>query len=231
MSNAVYNTFIVIMGFCLLGLPIIFISLSVAPPTIDEFNSSIIIETIPGDPFSEEVIEIVSKINGSTEDIWEDIASYSQLDNINNISDLILDEEFFMSNYSIDVYTGFSKEIHLFLLEMKVVEIPSVEQAQATFTDLFSGSNGTILTYAEYQDDWSAFHKSDTDYPDVNQTISDIYTLYGVTSLEYMVTVSFFADIDVNGTQITTSFERFLLVDDSGIILFFLSNEVPWEVK
>ena len=49
MSNGMFNSFLVILGFCMLGLPIILISVTTTLPGIDEFNSSIVINTIDGD--------------------------------------------------------------------------------------------------------------------------------------------------------------------------------------
>jgi hypothetical protein len=226
MSNSAYNSFIVILGFCLIGLPIIFISLSTAPPPLTQFQSTINLVSIPDDPLSEEILVNMKNVNGSTPDIWDDISAVPQLANINNISELILAENEFMSNYSIDVYTGFSEEIHLFILDMVVTTIPTVNETKDTFMELFGGSNGTMLSYMYSPDEWHSYYMDQSNYPSVNETIEDFYINY-----EYMVTISFFADLDINGTQITTNFERLVLVDDSGIVLFFLTNEVAWETK
>lgn len=226
MSNSAYNSFIVILGFCLIGLPIIFISLSTAPPPLSQFQSTINLVSIPGDSLSEEILVNMKNVNGSTSDIWDEISAVPQLANINNISELILAENEFMSNYSIDVYTGFSEEVHLFILDMVVTTIPTVNETKDTFMELFGGSNGTMLSYMYSPDEWHSYYINQSSYPSVNETIEDFYTNY-----EYMVTISFFADLDINGTQITTSFERLVLVDDSGIVIFFLTNEVAWETK
>ncbi len=226
MSNSAYNSFIVILGFCLIGLPIIFISLSTAPPPLSQFQSTINLVSIPGDSLSEEILVNMKNVNGSTSDIWDEISAVPQLANINNISELILAENEFMSNYSIDVYTGFSEEVHLFILDMVVTTIPTVNETKDTFMELFGGSNGTMLSYMYSPDEWHSYYIDQSSYPSVNETIEDFYTNY-----EYMVTISFFADLDINGTQITTSFERLVLVDDSGIVIFFLTNEVAWETK
>ncbi|MBY9001864.1 MAG: hypothetical protein KGD64_13175 [Candidatus Heimdallarchaeota archaeon] len=235
MSNTVYNSFILLIGFCLLGLPIILISLSTAPPPLTQFQSTMNFESIPGDALSADIIENMKNVNGSSPDLWEDIFAdifaAPQLANINNISELILTENEFMSNYSMDVYTGFSKEIHLFILDMVITAIPTVDEAKNTYMELFSGSNGTMLAYMYMLDDWNSHYISQPNYPSINETIETIYTNFEPLTLEYMVTVSFLADLDINGTQTYTSFERLLFVDDSGIILFFLTNEVAWETK
>ena len=231
MSDSAYNGFIVILGFCLLGLPIIFISLSTAPPPLTQFQSTINMETIPGDAFSEEILENMKNINGSTPILWDDISAFPQLVNINNISELIFEENEFMSNYSLDVYTGFSKEVHLFILDMVVSAVPTVDVAKNTFMELFGGSNGTMLSYMYMLDEWDSFYVDETNYPSINEKIGDVFANSAILNLEYMVTISFFADIDINGTQTTTSFERLVFVNDSGVVLFFLTNEVAWETK
>ncbi|MHA1815308.1 MAG: hypothetical protein ACTSX1_04830 [Candidatus Heimdallarchaeaceae archaeon] len=231
MSDSAYNGFIVILGFCLLGLPIIFISLSTAPPPLTQFQSTINLETIPGDALSEEIMENMKNINGSTPILWDDISAFPQLANINNISELIFAENEFMSNYSLDVYTGFSKEVHLFSLDMVVSTVPTVDIAKDTFMELFGGLNGTMLSYMYMLDEWDSFYVDETNYPSINETIGDVFANSAILNLEYMVTISFFADIDINGTQTTTSFERLVFVNDSGVILFFLTNEVAWETK
>ena len=49
MPNNAFNVFVIILGFSLLGMPIIFISLSTAPPGLNEFQSTITINSVPGD--------------------------------------------------------------------------------------------------------------------------------------------------------------------------------------
>lgn len=226
MSNSTYNGFIVILGFCLIGLPIIFLSLSTAPPPLTQFQSTMNLVSIPGDALSEEILEDMKNINGSTSDLWDDISTIPQLANINNISELILTENEFMSNYSTDVYTGFSKEVHLFILNMEITSIPTVNETKDTFMELFGGSNGTMFSYMYSPDEWHSYYIDQPSYPSVNETIETFHA-----NFDYMVSISFFADLDINGTQTTTSFERLVLVDDSGIVLFFLTNEVAWETK
>ncbi len=226
MSNSTYNGVIVLLGFCLISLPIIFISLGTAPPPITQFQSTINLETIPGDIVSEEILVSMKNINGSTPDLFDEIISVPQLANINNISELILAETEFMSNYSIDVYTGFSKEVHLFILDMVITTVPSINESKDNFMELFGGSNGTMLSYMYSHDDWHSYYIDQPSYPSVNETIETFHA-----NFDYMITISFFADLDINGTQTTTSFERLVFVDDFGIVFFFLTNEVAWETK
>ncbi|MCK4973263.1 MAG: hypothetical protein KAS52_08070, partial [Candidatus Heimdallarchaeota archaeon] len=75
MSNSTYNGFIVILGFCLIGLPIIFLSLSTAPPPLTQFQSTMNLVSISGDALSEEILEDMKNINGSTSDFWDDIST------------------------------------------------------------------------------------------------------------------------------------------------------------
>ncbi|MHA1552673.1 MAG: hypothetical protein ACTSQC_12095, partial [Candidatus Heimdallarchaeaceae archaeon] len=182
--------------------------------------------SIPGDALSEEILEDMKNINGSTSDLWDDISAIPQLANINNISELILTETEFMSNYSTDVYTGFSKEIHLFILDMEILTVQTVNETKDTFMELFGGLNGTMFSYMYSPDEWHAYYINQPNYPSINDTIETFHA-----NFEYMISISFFADLDINGTQTTTSFERLIFVDDSGIVLFFLTNEVAWEIK
>ncbi|MHA1551774.1 MAG: hypothetical protein ACTSQC_07500, partial [Candidatus Heimdallarchaeaceae archaeon] len=78
MSNSTYNGVIVILGFCLIGLPIIFISLSTAPPPLTQFQSTMNFVSIPGDALSEEILKKKKNINGSTSDLWDDISAIPQ---------------------------------------------------------------------------------------------------------------------------------------------------------
>ena len=43
-----------------------------------------------------------------------------------------------------------------------------------------------------------------------------------------MVTVDFFADIEINNTPMTISFSRLLLLNGIGEVFFFLTNETAW---
>ena len=92
-GNGMFNSFLVLIGFCLLGLPIILISVTTAPPGIDEFNSSIILNTIEGDTTSSELLNEMAKINGSSPYYWDEILGIPEISQIYNISQLIIDEK------------------------------------------------------------------------------------------------------------------------------------------
>ena len=227
-SNFAYNFFIVILGFCLLCIPIIFISLSSAPPPITRFQSTIILNTIPGDAQSPIYLNQTASINGSTTGLFDEIALVEQLSYINNITELILAEEEFLSNVSMSEYDGFSKKIHLFMLEMNITESPSdYLDVQRKYAEMFGEDNGTFISYLYGLDLWHSFTEFQGGYPSVNQTIEDLYTIYE-PFIDYMVTVDFFADIIINDSRITIEFSRLLLLSGVGQVMFFLTNENAW---
>ena len=228
MPNTAYNTFVIIIGFCLLGLPIIMVSLSTAPPGPMKFQSTMYFNTIAGDTQSEIFLNDTKQINGSSEDYWDYVKPLAELSHLNNITDLITEELLFMENASIDDYVGFSKLVHVFILEMTIQSALTSTETITIFTDLFGISNGTFLSYMHMPDDYRSFYYTDPTHPNATEKIDEIITNYGPTSLEYLVTVSFYADIDVNGVQMTTSFSRLILLDNMGNLLFFVSNEMPW---
>jgi len=228
MPNTAYNTFVIIIGFCLLGLPIIMVSLSTAPPGPMDFQSTMNFNTIAGDSQSEVSLNETKQINGSSEDYWDYVKPLSELSFLNNITELIIEEQKFMENVSLEDYVGFSKLTHVFILEMTIELVPSSAETIAKFTELFGISNGTFLSYMYMPDDYRSFYYTETTYPNATEKIAEVITNFGPTSLEYLVTVSFFVDIDVNGIQMTTSFSRLIMLDNLGNLLFFVSNEAPW---
>ena len=230
MANSIFNTFLVILGFCLLGLPIILISVTTAPPGIDQFNSSIIINTIDGDSQSIVLMNDVTKINGSSSHYWDSISGIPQLSNLNNISQLIINENNFMENVSILDYYGLSKEIHIFELEMNIRIAPiNAIEAKNIYANLFENSNGSFLTWMWAPDDWNASHVSQPNFPSpsINGTIDLIYSSW---TIEYELTVDFYANINLDGIQKTTQFSRLIYISDFGEIVFFLSNESEWTI-
>ncbi len=228
MPNTAYNTFVIIIGFCLLGLPIIMISLSTAPPGLMEFQSTMNFNTITGDTQSEVFLNETKQINGSTADIWDYVKPLPELSYLNNITELILQEEEFMENASVEDYAGFSKLKHVFVLDMTIELVPSLAETLTKFTDLFGNSNGTFLSYLYMLTSHRSFYYTDPTYPNATDIITQVITEHGPLSLEYLVTVSFYTDIDVDGIQMTTSFSRLIMLDNLGNILFFVSDEAPW---
>ncbi|MHA1223309.1 MAG: hypothetical protein ACTSP3_08645 [Candidatus Heimdallarchaeaceae archaeon] len=208
MPNTAYNTFVIILGFCLLGLPIILISLSTAPPGLNEFQSTITINTIPGDQNSGIYLNNTALINGSSLFYWNDLKPLAELSYINNITDLIKQEQAFMANVSMDDYIGYSKKVHVFVLEMTIQTAPSTNiSAIQQYREIFGESNGTFQFYFWMPDDYRAFYFMNS----------------------YAISVNFYANINVNGTQITTEFSRYLLLDSSGVVLYFITNEDSWK--
>ncbi len=228
MSNTAYNAFVILFGFCLLGLPIILISFSTTPPGIDQFNSSIILNTIDGDPSSALYLSETTKITGDSEDYWDSLIATEYLYEINNLTELLLNEELFMQNVSLTDYGGFSKKVHLFIVEMNITNLPTKEDIQTKYAELYNQyENGTFLFYAFTPAVYQAYHFSETSYPDVNHTIHDVYSTYA-GSLEYLVTVQFYAEIEINNTPLQTSFVRLLILDNLGKVYFFLTDESGW---
>ncbi|MFW9852461.1 MAG: hypothetical protein ACFFDS_05940 [Candidatus Thorarchaeota archaeon] len=227
MSNTAYNAFVILFGFCFLGLPIILISFSTAPPGIDQFNSSVIINTIDGDSSSALYLSEASKISGDSF-YWDNLTTTEYLYEINNLTELIINEELFMQNVSLQEYGGFSKKVHLFIVEMNITSLPTKEETQNMYADLFTlYENGTYLFYAFTPIDYFAYRFSETSYPDVNHTIHDVYSTYAA-SLEYLATVQFYAEIEINNTPMQIKFTRLLLLDNLGEVLFFLTDEAGW---
>ena len=227
-SNFGYNFFIVILGFCLLCVPIIFISLSSAPPPLSRFQSSIILNTVPGDSQSADYLNQTALINGSTSYLFEEIISLEEIAYINNITELILAEEDFMRNNPMDDYGGFSKKIHLFLLEMNITTKPNTAlEAKEKYSELFGDNNGTFVSYMYAADEWNSSYELQGGYPRINQTIDNLYAGFEA-DIHYMVTVGFFADIIIRNTPMTIEFVRLLFLNNSGEVMFFLTNEYAW---
>ncbi len=227
MSNTAYNAFVILFGFCFLGLPIILISMSTAPPGINQFNSSVIMNAIDGDSSSALYLSETAKITGDSY-YWDNISTTEHLYEINNLTELLINEELFMQNVSMREYGGFSKKIHLFIFEMNITNLPTKEETQNMYTELFTTYvNGTYLFYAFTPVDYLSYRFSETSYPDVNHTIHDVYSTYAAT-LEYLITVQFYAEIEINNTPMQTSFTRMLLLDNLGKVCFFLTDEAGW---
>jgi hypothetical protein len=227
-SNFGYNFFIVILGFCILCLPIIFISLSSAPPPVTRFQSSIVLNNIQGDSQTADFLNQTAKINGSVNYLFDEVSSLEEIAHINNITELILAEEDFMRDVSIRDYSGFSKKIHLFNLEMNISTKPSTYlYAQQKYSEMFGESNGTFIAYMYGLDEWNSSYILQGGYPNINQTLQDLYSSFEV-DIHHMVTVEFFANIEINNTQMTITFSRLLLLNDVGEVYFFLTNESTW---
>ena len=229
MSNTAYNAFVILFGFCFLGLPIILISLSTAPPGIDQFNSSIVMNTIDGDSSSAIFLDETAKISRQSAELWANLTTKDYLSNINNLSQLILNEQSFLQNASISDYGGFSKKVHLFILEMNITDIPaSSVEIQNKYVELFGqNESGTFISYRFIPTAQLAYYHTETSYPDVNGTIHSVYSTFS-SSLIYLVTVQFYAEIEINNTPMKTNFVRLLLLTNLGEVYFFLTNEIPW---
>ncbi len=226
MANSGYNLFVVILGFCLLGLPIILISVTTAPPTPSEFQSVISINTVPGDTVSLTYLNETSKIYGNSS-CFDTLGSTELLSLISNVSQLIYEENEFMKDVDTKEYGGLSDMVHVFSLEMNIsLVIQSTEIVMNTYNGLFGyQNNGTFIVHLA-MDEHYAFHYTELGYPDVNETISDVVSTY--LNLKYIITLNYFADIEIEGVQQSTSFHRLILLENDGTILFFISDETGW---
>jgi hypothetical protein len=209
-------------------VPIIFISLSSAPPPITRFQSSIILNTIQGDSESADLLNQTAMVNGSISYLFEEVSSLEEIGYINNITELILSEEDFMRNVSMDEFNGFSKKVHLFDLEMNITTKPSTFlYAQQKYKEMFGDENGTFISYMYALDEWNSSFELQGGYPNVNQTLQNLYFDFEA-DIHYMVTIEFFADLEINNTPMTISFSRLLLLNGVGEVFFFLTNENAW---
>ncbi len=226
MANSGFNLFVVILGFCLLGLPIILISVTTAPPTPSEFQSVISINTVPGDTASLTYLNETSKINGNSS-YFDSLESTELLSLISNISQLIYEENEFMKDVDTKEYGGLSDMVHVFSLEMNIsLVVQSTEIIMNTYNGLFGyQNNGTFIVHLA-MDEHYAFHYTELGYLDVNETISDVVSTY--LNMKYIITLNYFADIEIEGVQQSTSFHRLILLEDDGTILFFISDETGW---
>jgi len=227
MSNGMFNSFLILIGFCLLGLPIILISVTTAPPGLDQYNSSIIINTIEGDAQSVIVLNNVTNINGSSP-YWDDIAGLPEIVQLSNLTQLIDEEMVFMENVSIMDYYGLSKKVHVFELEMTIHVAPSTSSgAKDSYATIFGDSNGTFLTWKRDYDDWNSSHAIQPFYPSpsINDTLD---TVYGAETIEYEIIIHFNANIEINGIQKATEFSRLIYINDAEELIFFLSDEYGW---
>jgi hypothetical protein len=227
MPNKAFNSFVIILGFCLLGLPMILITLSTAPPGLDEFQSTINIQTVGGDAQSGIYLNNTASINGSSADYWDQVSALPELTSIHNLTELILNEEIFNASVNVDDYGGFSKLVHVFILDMTISLAPTNSVAKENSASLFGTDVGTFVSWKVGASQWNSSYYTEPNYPDINDTIDDVYLDYGV-DLTYEVTINFYANIDINGVQSELEFVRLIYLTDLGEVLFFLTNEANW---
>ncbi|GAJ00111.1 unnamed protein product, partial [marine sediment metagenome] len=200
MANSGYNLFVVILGFCLLGLPIILISVTTAPPTPFEFQSEIAINTVPGDTASLTYLNETSKIYGNS--LYFDLLNITSIEHltlISNVSQLISIENEFMKEVDTDEYGGLSDKVHIFNLEMNISLVTlSAEIIMNAYIDLFGENNsGSFIVGRVYGDVYASYHHSEQGYLDVNDTISTLVINYA--NLKYIITLDFNANIEIEG--------------------------------
>ena len=227
MPNKAFNLFVIILGFCLLGLPMILVSISTAPPGLDELHSSIVINTVEGDSTSALFLNNTASINGSTPDIWDQVSALPEISSLHNLTEVILDEQSFMDNVITKDYGGFSKLVHVFTLEMTIDNAPSNSVAKENYANLFGSDAGTFISWMYAPSQWNSSYYTEPNYPDINDTIDDMYLDFGL-ELTYEVVINFYANIEINGEQYELEFVRLVYVTLTGDVLFFLTSETGW---
>ena len=205
----------------------ILITISTAPPGLDEFQSTININTVEGDSQSAIYLNNTASINGSTPNYWDQVSGLTELSNIHNLTELILNEELFMDTVTIDDYGGFSKLVHVFILDMLIANASTSSVAKENYSTLFGSDTGTFVSWKWSPTEWNSSYYTEPNYPNINDTIDEIYLNFGV-DLTYEVTISFYANIDIDGVQSELEFVRLAYLSDVGEILFFLTNEIDW---
>ena len=204
--------------------------MSTAPPTPDQYLSSIVYNSIPGDSDSHDYLIELARINGSSPDYWDTFPGAGDLSLVHNITELMIEEANFTSDVKTYKYGGWSDLVHIFDLEMNISTAPtSSSTVRNLYTQLFGYSNGTYLFWMWAPDDYEAYDQGNS-YREVNQTIDDVYTNYAIGTDDYLVTITFYGYLDFNGTQMGLNFKRIMILDDFGVPLFFISNEVDWSV-
>ena len=225
MSNSSFNFFVIILGFLLLGLPIILIHYSTAPPTSEQFYSEInIIDTVQ-DGRSAIILNESAKINGSSS-YWDSLGSLPELSYINNITELIIEEENFLTNVNMQNYGGFKDNIHVFNLTMRIsLWDNNTDTFYTEYNETLNGSSTFMFVKLDEETDaYSTF--ATEQYPSIGDIIDEIDSR-GV-QLKYIITVSFNANLEREDGNYTLSFGRVILIDINEYPILFLSNENAW---
>ncbi|MHA1305260.1 MAG: hypothetical protein ACTSQE_10185 [Candidatus Heimdallarchaeaceae archaeon] len=225
-NSSSFNLFVILLGFLLLGLPIILISYSTRPPTTEQFFSEINIYDIPSDSRSGIVLNETAKISGNST-YWQTLGSLPELAYINNISKMIEDEQEFLSNVSMSDYGGFKNNVHIFNLTMRIEQY---DNNTATFYNLFYSLFGTdgesTFMFVKISEDTDAYSVFAENYPNVNTTIGLVEDR-GI-QIKYIISISFNGNLEREDGNYSISFNRILLIDNNEFPVFFISNERAW---
>ncbi len=224
--------FIILLGFCFVGLPVILISYSSTPPTIEQFYSNISLRD-NSSAVEEQFYVLMNDLN-STDDYWNDLAGLSELNYINNITQMIINEVAYNSTLDINTFGGFSSKVHIFNLQINytVTSITSnyvLNQAKSLFgTEI----DTRFFFYRSDYEEWTAHstYKSQADYPDSMEDEINSFFSTGIYNL--IITLSFYGkNANLEGYRdYETSFQRLIVFEDvaSNIVyepVFFLSSE------
>lgn len=226
-SSGGFNFFIIILGFCLLGLPIILISLSTAPPTPEEYYSNVEWQYNESDSQSLTYLQHIASIDGNSS-YWVMIKNSAPLDQLLNITKLIEQEENFTQYVNTDDYGGFSKKIHVFnaTLVIENVEANITAHAERIYNNLYSPEEElTFMFYLGQLDEYESFYG--TNITNAEKSMYDIIDWH--SDLKYIVHISFNANIELNGVQQIAFAERLAILDTNGAPLFFVTNEYGWQ--
>ncbi|MHA1865517.1 MAG: hypothetical protein ACTSVB_10975 [Candidatus Heimdallarchaeaceae archaeon] len=227
MSNSSFNFFIIILGFLLLGLPIILIHFSTVPPTPEQFYSEINIIDAVQDGRSAIILNDTAKINGSSS-YWSSLGALPELSYINNLTDLIKEEENFLATVDTQNYGGFKKNIHIFNLTMRIsLWDNNTDTFYSEYNATLNGSSTFMFVKLDIETDaYSTFATGQ--YPSINNTMGEIDSR-GI-QLKYIITVNFNANIERTDGNYKISFGRVILIDVNEFPILFLSNEISWSL-
>ena len=224
-----FNFFIIILGFCLLGLPIILISLSTAPPSPDQYLSVIEWNYDETDPQALTLLNKTISITGNSS-YWDSIRGSAPLEGIFNITALIEQEENFTKYVNTDDYGGFSKKVHVFSLVMTIEKLTGnvSEMIYNVYNELYvENPHFTYMFFLNQLDTYEAHFHAEQNFPNTTATMNDILSQH--SDLDYIVYVDFHADIELNSVHVTADFQRLVLLDSSGEPVFFVTNEIGWQ--
>ncbi|MHA1115941.1 MAG: hypothetical protein K9W45_03215 [Candidatus Heimdallarchaeum aukensis] len=225
MSNSSFNFFVIILGFLLLGLPIILIHYSTVPPTPEQFYSEInIIDTVQ-DGRSAMILNETAKINGSSS-YWDSLGALPELSYINNITELIIGEEDFLATVNTQNYGGFKDNVHIFNLTMRIsLWDNNTDTFYTEYNETLNGSSTFMFVKLDIETDaYSTFATGQ--YPSIGNIIDEIDSR-GI-QLKYIITVTFNANLEREDGNYKISFGRVILIDNNEYPILFLSNEDAW---
>ncbi len=228
MARVAFNVFVIILGFCLLAVPIIVVK-TTYPPGPDQFN--IQIEFNYEDEESFTALNRTLRVFSNTSIYWKDLQDLPEIVYLNNLSKMIEEQVAFNTTENMSKYGGYSKKVHLFSVSASIITLTNQTDIANYYAELF-GDNGTtflslrkLLSY----DSFSIFDSATT-YPNEMDKVSEF--LDSLSLRKYLVTINFSANIIIDGVQSALSFSRLILVGEPilpSTAYFFLTNENVWQ--